>query len=771
MLNTMSRILAYILCCCVVVQLAQGGDSDKLPENPFSYESVYKQLTHLEIDNEKVLDCRQFSFRRDVATFNFVDGYLYFCKPVNGRVCAAVFKGHGTFSFSPPTKIEKDQLKRYYKTDSLTQSFIRLFLVFADSTYEEFSSRGKLTGGDVLPEAQTALALCMKYLGDAKKGEIEPELIKPFISNTRNGLFFSQFYENDTKPLFFEINPDEVEEIRFMRQLETQPFLYRWEVVNQFQQQQDFRNQVDLNYKNKDEFGVSRYTIDCTIEKDIGLRIRSECNIITYKNINTMLFYLGSELIVDSVVQGNGSPVRFFKGEESPYLWIQRDKAFAEGEEIALRFTYHGKAFFQWSNYFYLPTSAFWYPTVPYNIRSNFDITYHYPSGATLVSVGDSISSVTQEKVTTSHWVTTAPARWATFHLGNFDRLDIPGDSIPPITILVTWENKERLIETGVEYINSIRFFQKIFGKPALKRLYATNMPGSGIACPGLIYTSKEIGSRRMSGSVPYGNWMDEADLLTLSSKIANQWWSVGVDIKTYHDRWLSEGFALYSGLSYLQSRVGNNENFLNYLREWKRRMLESNVFLLGDREESGPIWMGYRTLRVNREEDFALQVYQKGAWVLHMLRNMLRDPVTMSDTGFVNLMQDYYRTYEGKAASTDDFMNIVSAHMGMDMSWFFRQWVYESAIPKYEYCYHSKDTAGQYKVTMRVRQSNVPDDFQMFIPLKVDFGGGRVTRLSILVTGREMEFDLPLFSYKPVDVVFNDLESVLCEVEKVYWK
>jgi hypothetical protein len=59
-----------------------------------------------------------------------------------------------------------------------------------------------------------------------------------------------------------------------------------------------------------------------------------------------------------------------------------------------------------------------------------------------------------------------------------------------------------------------------------------------------------------------------------------------------------------------------------------------------------------------------------------------------------------------------------------MGMGWFFKQWVYTSKIPHYTFAYKTEETAdGKYKVSCQVHQTEVADDFQMPVPLYVDFG------------------------------------------------
>src|SRR3989442_693763 len=62
------------------------------------------------------------------------------------------------------------------------------------------------------------------------------------------------------------------------------------------------------------------------------------------------------------------------------------------------------------------------------------------------------------------------------------------------------------------------------------------------------------------------------------SHEVAHQWWGIGVDFATYHDQWMSEGFADFSGLWYLQAARKDNEKYFGVLRRWR-----ANIFLHKD--------------------------------------------------------------------------------------------------------------------------------------------------------------------------------------------
>jgi aminopeptidase N len=153
------------------------------------------------------------------------------------------------------------------------------------------------------------------------------------------------------------------------------------------------------------------------------------------------------------------------------------------------------------------------------------------------------------------------------------------------------------------------------------------------------------------------------------------------------------------------------------------------------------------------------------------MLRGLMLDNRTMKEDKFRETMRDFYQTYAGGEAGTEDFRKIVEKHVGVDMSWFFDEWVYGTAVPSYTFSYKIEEAPeGKYQITVRVEQKDVPDGFTMYVPLKVDFGEKGSVRDRILVNQPHVELKLPLMPYKPEEVIFNDLDAVLCQVEEVPW-
>ena len=106
------------------------------------------------------------------------------------------------------------------------------------------------------------------------------------------------------------------------------------------------------------------------------------------------------------------------------------------------------------------------------------------------------------------------------------------------------------------------------------------------------------------------------------------------------------------------------------------------------------------------------------------MLRSMLLDLDTMDDSRFSALMRDFYRSYAGRTASTEDFRRVAEQHAGQDLGWFFGEWVYATGLPTFRFASNTERLPdGTYRVSCRIEQSGMGDDFRMPVTLRVEFG------------------------------------------------
>jgi aminopeptidase N len=242
---------------------------------------------------------------------------------------------------------------------------------------------------------------------------------------------------------------------------------------------------------------------------------------------------------------------------------------------------------------------------------------------------------------------------------------------------------------------------------------------------------------------------------------MAHQWWGIAVEPAGYRDAWLAEGFSEFAGMWYMQMVVKDNDKYLKALRRARDDIRR-------ERNKAAPIGLGYRAGESSRG-GYELMTYQKGAWVVHMLRNMMLNTRTMDESKFKAMMRDFYETYRGKPASTTDFQRTVEKHVGQPMDWFFNEWVYGTAVPTYTFSWNAEtDSTGKPAVRLRVRQSDVPPGFAMYVPVLIKFDEGEAL-IRMLVRDEKTEA-LVRLPAAPRDVTLNPLESVLADVRTEGW-
>jgi aminopeptidase N len=204
----------------------------------------------------------------------------------------------------------------------------------------------------------------------------------------------------------------------------------------------------------------------------------------------------------------------------------------------------------------------------------------------------------------------------------------------------------------------------------------------------------------------------------------------------------------------------------MDMIEELSERVISNRKYVLSDGQEAGPIWLGTRTASTRTVGDYSLIIYKKGALVLRMLQIMMSGPEAGMDSSFRNMMRDYYGRFRGERADTEDFIDVVSEHMQMDMHWFFDQWIYGTHIPYYEYGYRVRKTEeGDYLLDLRVRQENVPEDFRMPVPFRIIFEDEDQPsyRDIIMVDGRFSEKTIKVAN-EPDELIFNADRAVLAE-------
>ena len=453
-----------------------------------------------------------------------------------------------------------------------------------------------------------------------------------------------------------------------------------------------------------------------------------------------------------------------------------------------------------------------WYPNTAFGEYVSYDMTFHIPKGMKMAATGLLVSESNDGGQNVTVWKGEAPQTVAGFNFGRFKmeeaKLDKPeylvqsfanqdppdwvqslqhaasGDDLPTQgshmgagaalgTMSTTGLNKKALAEGQL----AVQVYTDYFGPSSFKHLQVTQQTACdfGQSWPELVWIPL---CYYFDTTVRHELGMDWGDRgywkVVTPHEVAHQWWGHTVGFNSYRDQWMSEGFADMSASLYLTLIEKNTNKFIAFWNDERELLVERNKE--GFRAiDAGPVTMGYRMNNSRTGFDVTRRlIYPKGAYILHMLRMMMRDNRT-GDQHFKETMQDFVKTYTNKAATTEDFKAMVEKHMthemdlegNQKMDWFFNEYVYGTALPTYKLD-SSFDTGadGDVVLSVKITQSNVDDKFHMLVPLYLELADGNMFFLgrARLTGNTSIEQKVPLkgLKTKPKRALINYYDDVL---------
>jgi aminopeptidase N len=189
--------------------------------------------------------------------------------------------------------------------------------------------------------------------------------------------------------------------------------------------------------------------------------------------------------------------------------------------------------------------------------------------------------------------------------------------------------------------------------------------------------------------------------------EIAHQWFGNAVTEYDWDDIWLSEGFATYFTLLFIEHQYGRDA-FVEGLKSSQKSV---DAFY-----KKKPKYTIVHDNLKDMKDVTTSQIYQKGSWILHMLRG-----VVGTET-FWEGIQSYYKQYKDINVTTDDFKRVMEEASGKDLTVFFEQWLYKPGILKLAGSWKYDKQKGEILINL----NQVQTDGSMFeIPLEIgiDFG------------------------------------------------
>ncbi len=249
------------------------------------------------------------------------------------------------------------------------------------------------------------------------------------------------------------------------------------------------------------------------------------------------------------------------------------------------------------------------------------------------------------------------------------------------------------------------------------------------------IQTPSVNGGMETSSAIFYGEDLvtgkrDERTRNVVIHEIAHQWFGNAVTETTWDDAWLSEGFATFFTLLFIENEYGKEEYTKGIIKARK------TVYDLSAKMPAFSI-VSERT--AEKEQVTSGITYQKGAWVLHMLRNLI------GENNFKKGIQNYYAKYFNANTSTDEFRAEMEKAAGKDLKLFFKQWLYQPINPTINASWTYNTSTKNLNVHL-----NQAQQFLYNVPVEIGYykkGSTTPTILTMNLKDKDQVFSFPLAS------------------------
>lgn len=232
-----------------------------------------------------------------------------------------------------------------------------------------------------------------------------------------------------------------------------------------------------------------------------------------------------------------------------------------------------------------------------------------------------------------------------------------------------------------------------------------------------------------------------------VAHELAHQWFGDAVSPATWKDIWLNEGFATYSEALW-QEHLNGKQGLFGYMRKADYGSFAGTLY-----DPEGFI--------------FGATTYEKGGWVLHMLRN------EVGDSTFFSILRTYYEEYKYMSVTTEQFKQVCERVSGRNLNYFFDQWVYKgTSRPVFEYSWKADEFDGQegtdtYMLRLNIAQKQ--DDWTVYksnlkVLVKTDKGNEEFT----FFNDKKNQTFTQTIKGKPLEVLIDPDGWILKKVKKV---
>jgi aminopeptidase N len=504
------------------------------------------------------------------------------------------------------------------------------------------------------------------------------------------------------------------------------------------------------------------YSVDITLDDQLTAitNARAEITVLILKHRLAVVDLDFGEMTVRSV-SVNNNPAAFEHAAGRINLKLPQE--FTKGTRIVVAVEYHGKpkdglilmadkdgrpsaVGDNWPNRVH-----HWIPTLDHpSAKATVSFQVTAPERNAVVANGrlDSVQTVSPGTRTWSYAESVPiPPYCMIIAAGQFAKIDPAQPAPTSLSYFVPQSDRKFAMQGFAPASPSLKFFSQTVAPYPYEKL-------------ALIVGSTRFGGMENSGAIVFSSTLFDPrpaaqpistvfnirrGLVTLvAHEIAHQWFGDSVTESTWADLWLSEGFATYFAGLFVERHEGQKpfRDYMHQAAETYFRYAEKTRTPIFDSETEDL----FKLLNANN--------YQKGAWVLHMLRSSL------GDKAFFEGVRLYYTRHKNSTASTEDLRAALEEASGKNLRAFFQSWIYGKGHPNYELSWQWNKN--RWNIKLHLKQLQPEASFPNSIPIAVITRNG-TRRMVLKPTGKESVLELRL-NAAPITVQLDPDNTILKE-------
>jgi len=306
-----------------------------------------------------------------------------------------------------------------------------------------------------------------------------------------------------------------------------------------------------------------------------------------------------------------------------------------------------------------------------------------------------------------THWKQGVPiASWLyTLGVAQFAMQEVDQFDHKSIQTWVYYQDREKGFYDFAEPTKKVLEFYSDYVGPfsyeKLANIQSNSVSGGMEAASAILYSENSVVGDRNE------RWRN-----VVIHEIAHQWFGNSVTESDWDDVWLSEGFATYFTLLFIEHEYGHDA-FLEGLAKSKKTVDDFHL--------KNPDYRIVHDSLSDMSKVVSSHTYQKGSWILHMLRGVV------GTDNFWKGIRTYYSKYQNGTATTSDFRREMEEASGLDLSQFFEQWLYKPGALKYQGDWDYSAQNQEVKINLNQVQQD-GSLFQMPLQLAIRYKDGKTT-------------------------------------------